>query len=45
MNKYTKIAAIVIAIVGFGILYNSMSNDYDTCRANGHSEAMCTGRG
>ncbi|QVW56221.1 hypothetical protein pEaSNUABM6_00085 [Erwinia phage pEa_SNUABM_6] len=45
MRKFTKVAAILVAVVAFGVLYNSVSNDYDTCRANGNSVNMCTGRG
>lgn len=35
------IAAAVLVTVGM----MTINKDYNTCRANGNSEAMCTGRG
>lgn len=45
MRNFIRPIAIVAALAIFGTLYISISNDYDTCRANGNSVNMCTGRG
>lgn len=45
MFKHKRAILTIVAIMAFGSLYLSVSNDYDTCRANGNSVNLCTGRG
>ncbi|QXO09507.1 hypothetical protein pEaSNUABM11_00083 [Erwinia phage pEa_SNUABM_11] len=38
---------IIATVLSFLLVsaYVVLNNDYNTCRANGNSDAMCTGRG
>jgi len=48
MSKKSNVKKVIISTVLaflFTTAYVVLNNDYNTCRANGNSEAMCTGRG
>lgn len=46
MTRKHKFAIITVVVsVLFACAMITMNNDYNTCRANGNSDAMCTGRG
>lgn len=42
-HKFAIIAIAAAVLVSVSMM--TLSKDYNTCRANGNSEAMCTGRG
>lgn len=44
-RKHKQLILAIVLAVAAACSYITLNSDYNACRANGNSDAMCTGRG